>query len=355
MNYGRMSEWDRGDRGGDTGAGAQAPERSVDTRSADFNGYGLRDLSGHRKKVNTVAWNSDGRRLASGAADKCIRVWTVEPSCGVARAERADAEYTSHTDTVTSVEWRPDHPDIMASASSSKADTNIRFHDARTNKPTAAVPLSCERNLSVAWSLDGLSLVVACSSDDLVVVDTRKMRKQKQWAVQGHVKLHEARWGPTPAHVTLALDDGSVRISPLQRLDSQLWRLQAHASHANCIAYSRDFKLLATGGSDALVTLWEVEDMICTRTFSRPDQSIRALALSADGRWLAYSSGDGPGTVDVVSTSTGELGASLQNLKSYPEGMAWCPSAPVLAFAGDETKEGYGAVSIWAPPKAASG
>lgn len=65
-------------------------------------------------------------------------------------------------------------------------------------------------------------------------------------------------------------------------------------------------RLLATGGSDALVTLWEVEDMICTRTFSRPDQSIRALALSADGRWLAYSSGDGPGTVDVVSTSTGE-------------------------------------------------
>lgn len=53
MNYGRMSEWDRGDRGGDTGAGAQAPERSVDTRSADFNGYGLRDLSGHRKKVRS--------------------------------------------------------------------------------------------------------------------------------------------------------------------------------------------------------------------------------------------------------------------------------------------------------------
>ncbi len=70
-----------------------------------------------------------------------------------------------------------------------------RFHDARTNKPTAAVPLSCERNLSVAWSLDGLSLVVACSSDDLVVVDTRKMRKQKQWAVQGHVKVGGAMGG----------------------------------------------------------------------------------------------------------------------------------------------------------------
>ncbi len=54
MNYGRMSEWDRGDRGGDTGGGAQALERSVDTRSTDFNGYGLRDLSGHRKKVRSL-------------------------------------------------------------------------------------------------------------------------------------------------------------------------------------------------------------------------------------------------------------------------------------------------------------
>ncbi len=97
--------------------------------------------AGSRTRTPTPA--APPRCVASraGAADKCIRVWTVEPSCGVARAERADAEYTSHTDTVTSVEWRPDHPDVMASASSSKADTNIRYGAARAGNIGARQPV----------------------------------------------------------------------------------------------------------------------------------------------------------------------------------------------------------------------
>lgn len=35
----------------------------------------IRELKGHKEKVHTVAWNSDGRRLASGSVDKTARVW----------------------------------------------------------------------------------------------------------------------------------------------------------------------------------------------------------------------------------------------------------------------------------------
>ncbi|PNH12867.1 THO complex subunit 3 [Tetrabaena socialis] len=172
--------------------------------------------------------------------------------------------------------------------------------------------------------------------------------------LSGHrKKLSEVKWGPTQAHLTMALDDGSVRIAALNKLDAPIWRLSSHASHTTCLAYSKNYKFLASGGSDALISLWDMEELICLRTYSRPDQSVRTLSFSHDAAWLAYCSEDGAGTIDVVSTQTGDLASTL-SLKSYCECVAWCPAAPVLAFAGDEAKEGYGAVSIWAPPKPAS-
>ena len=43
------------------------------------------------------------------------------------KTERSDAEYASHSDAVSCIEWRPDHADVLASCSNSKSDTNIRW------------------------------------------------------------------------------------------------------------------------------------------------------------------------------------------------------------------------------------
>lgn len=38
----------------------------------------VRDLFGHRRKVQSVAWNCSGTHLASGSVDMSARIWDVE-------------------------------------------------------------------------------------------------------------------------------------------------------------------------------------------------------------------------------------------------------------------------------------
>lgn len=61
--------------------------------------------------------------------DKTIRIWTVEPSTSVSKPEKADYEFRGDKgsmDAVTCIDWKPDHPDVLASTSATKTDTYVR-------------------------------------------------------------------------------------------------------------------------------------------------------------------------------------------------------------------------------------
>jgi WD40 repeat protein len=56
--------------------------------------------------------------------------------------------------------------------------------------------------------------------------------------------------------------------------------------------FSPDGKLIATGGADRLIRLWEVETGNLIKTFREHKMSITALKFSPDGRYIASSSLD---------------------------------------------------------------
>ena len=111
--------------------------------------------------------------------------------------------------------------------------------------------------------------------------------------------------------------------------------LRGHTAAVLSVAVDPAEKFVATGGADAVACLWDAKDFICLKSYYSMDQPIRALAFSADSRYLAMA-GEDP-CLFVENVENGESLGKVP-LRSSPEDCAWHPKRHVLAYpveAGD--------------------
>lgn len=79
--------------------------------------------------------------------------------------------------------------------------------------------------------------------------------------------------------------------------------LKAHPGTCICIEFDPTGRYFATGSADTLVSLWDVEELACLRTFSRLDWPVRTISFSHDGKLLASASEDL--MIDIGEVETG--------------------------------------------------
>lgn len=66
--------------------------------------------------------------------------------------------------------------------------------------------------------------------------------------------------------------------------------------------------MLATGGNDTLICVWDLQGGVPATIIYRPDEAVRALSFSADQSLLAYCQEDVPGqssNVEVMDAKSG--------------------------------------------------
>ena len=104
----------------------------------------------------------------------------------------------------------------------------------------------------------------------------------------------------------------------------KIMEVPAHAGPIYAMAYNKETNILATGGADASVGLWNWESLACTKSLTRRIKFIRGLSFSSDARFLATSSEEG--TIDIAEASTGkliglvDLGATASNKQQRRKG-----------------------------------
>lgn len=75
--------------------------------------------------------------------------------------------------------------------------------------------------------------------------------------------------------------------------EQYIMKQQGHSSELNCISYSPDGQLIATGGGDAKVKLWNVLNGFCFVTFSDHSAAVTGVQFSNSRKFLVSSSLDG--------------------------------------------------------------
>ncbi|KAJ3123597.1 hypothetical protein HK098_001807 [Nowakowskiella sp. JEL0407] len=209
--------------------------------------------------VHSVAWNCDGKKVASGSFDQSARVWTLS-QCTNNQTNRDSVELRGHQGDVDQLCWDPSNPDRLVTAS---VDKTVRLWDIR----------------------------------------------------------------------------GTIQVLKYPEL-SLIHTISAHTAGCYCLEFDPRGRYFATGSADALVSLWDVDDFVCVRTFGALDWPVRAISFSFDGELIASASEDH--VIDISHVDTGESVHKIP-CDAAMNTVAWHPSKFLLAYAGDEIGKHPGA------------
>ena len=251
------------------------------------------------------------------------------------------------------------------------ADQTIRLWDVRQSSPNAVGMVEGKQAVSVEWGReDSLSqyMIVTERSGIVSIYDKRLLQSSRSSgsaSAGGTGRSTKAvhTFNQLPVVVDCAIFSpsggqyvvGGVTYHGEGMADIAVWkwtkseqeidtgvttaissRYPAHAGPIFAMDLSPDGKRLATGGSDALVGLWDTDSMICTHTFSHPTKLVRSVAFSHDGRILAMSNEEND--IFLAESANGiSLGSvALGHRRGGAEEVAWHPTALVLACARTE-------------------
>lgn len=102
-------------------------------------------------RIRTIAWSPNGHLIATGAADRTLRIWNPEKP-----QVKNSTDLKGHGGGIERVAWNPTKEAELASVSS---DGTCRFWDVRNKACTAVVQLGGE-GLTIAWAADGSVVMV---------------------------------------------------------------------------------------------------------------------------------------------------------------------------------------------------
>ncbi|KAK9471548.1 WD40-repeat-containing domain protein [Dipodascopsis tothii] len=297
---------------------------SRDASEKYFKALRVREYRDRVNVISSIAWNFLGNRIACASAERSIRIWNPE---------RTEARFSTelkgyHEKPVECIVWDPTHAHILASCST---DGTVRLWNVWTKQCLSTIRTGTE-NLGLSYSPNGKFLAVVGASGRLFIIETATNAVVNKY--ESPATITRAMWSNSGEVLVLTLTTGYIDVLDWPSL-SPVCLLQAHRAAILCAEFDPRGRYLAVGSNDSLVSLWDIQEWICVRTYSRVSQPPCAISWSFDGAFLAlcYERDD---PVDILHIETGDFVAQAPRQFPYhATDVKWHPLKYWLAYAGD--------------------
>jgi WD40 repeat protein len=259
----------------------------------------MRVMRGHTSPVWTLAYSPDGRLLASGSADRTLRLWDMLEG-------RELTVLRGHLNTVVGVAFSPDG-ESLASAS---RDKRVRLWDVGSGQPRSEGPSRVLPFTSLAFFPDGRSIAAGTGLITCVAI-----RPDGTVAAGSGYPMYVGRGAVMVWDVEPWFLSGVLELS-----DMGHWRaLRRRERHA-----------VELGGSIRVVKLWQPGSDV--RLPELPQRHpVAAVAFSADGTALASGAGR---TVTLWNPATGQERGTLKGHVREVSSLAFTPDGAALLSGG---------------------
>ena len=114
----------------------------------------------------------------------------------------------------------------------------------------------------------------------------------------------------------------------------ELELLTGHTARVRCVAFSPDGKMLASGGTDRIIRLWDTQTGIPRQSLTGHTGSVSSVVFSSDGTSLVSGSSDN--TIRLWDAQTGELQKTLKGHTNGVLSVVFGPNGKTLASGGED-------------------
>lgn len=320
-------------------------------------------LPAQNNEIRTVRFNLDGSKIFSLViAEPVVRCWD-------STSGKPLYQIQARTGTILQIALHPNGEQIATSG----ADKNIHFWNTDTGKQVSTLPVKAPI-YAFDFSPDGKRIAGVDSGYGMSLYDIPSAQELQTIPGVFYSTVFRVAFHPGGKFVAAGGGDSSLRLfryegdalaqidddladrviagalSPNGRYiaggcfnsDVLLWktpeleptRLKGHRFRVSSVAFAPASPILASGGYDSQIILWDLRDGSILHRLTRHTNYVYTLAFSPDGKRLA--SGGLDKTVRVWNVATGEIEREMQGETAAIRTIAWRPDGREIFTANSE-------------------